>query len=68
KRLVRETFGQHQNGVVGLQMVIVARKGLGDVENPDTFQHFGKLWNRLARIRPIPEEKSEPAGVDSPDA
>jgi ribonuclease P protein component len=48
--------------------VIVARKGLGDVENPELIQHFGKLWKRLARSRPISEEKPETAGVGSPDA
>lgn len=68
KRLMRESFRQHQDSLVGWDIVIVARKGLGDVENPELIQHFGKLWKRLARSRPAPETKPEPAGVDSPDA
>ncbi len=68
KRLMRESFRLHQDNLVGWDIVVVARKGLGDIENPELIQHFGKLWKRLARSRPIPEAKSETAGVDSPDA
>ncbi len=65
---MRESFRQHQDSLVGWDIVIVARKGLGDVENPELIQHFGKLWKRLARSQPAPQTKTEPAGVDSPDA
>ena len=68
KRLMRESFRQHQDNLVGWDIVIVARKGLGDVENPELIQHFGKLWKRLARSRPVPETKAETVGVDSTDA
>jgi ribonuclease P protein component len=54
--------------LVGWDIVIVARKGLGDIENPELIQHFGKLWKRLARSQPVPEVKTEHAGVDSPNA
>ncbi len=68
KRLMRESFRHHQDNLVGWDIVIVARKGLGDVESPELIQHFGKLWKRLARSRPVPEAKTETAGVDSTDA
>ena len=68
KRLMRESFRLHQDSLVGWDIVIVARKGLGDVENPELIQHFGKLWKRLARSKPVPEVKTETVGVDSPDA
>ncbi|MFJ2715226.1 ribonuclease P protein component, partial [Pseudomonas sp. NPDC087346] len=68
KRLMRESFRLHQDSLVGWDIVIVARKGLGDVENPELIQHFGKLWKRLARSKPVPEVKAETVGVDSPDA
>lgn len=68
KRLMRESFRLHQDLLVGWDIVIVARKGLGDVENPELIQHFGKLWKRLARNTPVPAVKTETVGVGSPDA
>ena len=68
KRLMRESFRLNQDSLVGWDIVIVARKGLGDVENPELIQHFGKLWKRLARNSPVPAVKTETVGVDSPDA
>jgi ribonuclease P protein component len=68
KRLMRESFRQHQDNLVGWDIVVVARKGLGDIENPELIQHFGKLWKRLARSRPVAEATTEIAGVDSSDA
>ncbi len=68
KRLMRDSFRLHQDILVGWDIVIVARKGLGDVENPELHQHFGKLWKRLARSRAAPVVKTETVGVDSQDA
>jgi len=68
KRLMRESFRLHQDLLVGWDIVIVARKGLGDVENPELIQHFGKLWKRLARNTPVPAAKTETVGVGSPNA
>ena len=68
KRLMRDSFRQHQEILAGWDIVIVARKGLGDVENPELHQHFGKLWKRLARNTPAPSVKTESEGVDSQDA
>jgi ribonuclease P protein component len=68
KRLMRDSFRQHQDLLAGWDIVIVARKGLGDIENPELHQHFGKLWKRLARSRPTPVNKPESEGVDSQNA
>ena len=68
KRLIRDSFRLHQHTLVGWDIVIVARKGMGDLDNPELIQHFGKLWKRLARSRPVPPVQTEPARVDSPDA
>ena len=68
KRLMRDSFRLNQQLLAGLDIVIVARKGLGEIENPELHQHFGKLWKRLARSRPAPVVNSESAGVDRPDA
>ncbi|HDS1815516.1 MAG: ribonuclease P protein component [Pseudomonadales bacterium] len=68
KRLMRDSFRLNQQMLAGLDIVIVARKGLGEVENPELHQHFGKLWKRLARSRPSPAVSADSAGVDSQDA
>jgi ribonuclease P protein component len=68
KRVMRDSFRLHQELLAGWDIVIVARKGLGDVENPELHQHLGKLWKRLARSRPAPVASTEPEGVDSQDA
>ncbi|MFF7863868.1 MULTISPECIES: ribonuclease P protein component [unclassified Pseudomonas] len=68
KRLMRDSFRLNQQMLAGLDIVIVARKGLGEVENPELHQHFGKLWKRLARSRATPAVTANSAGVDSQDA
>ncbi|WP_166570480.1 ribonuclease P protein component [Pseudomonas sp. R5(2019)] len=68
KRLMRDSFRCHQQLLAGWDIVIVARKGLGEIENPELHQHFGKLWKRLARSRPAPVVNAESVGVDSQDA
>ncbi len=68
KRLMRDSFRLNQHLLAGLDIVIVARKGLGEIENPELHQHFGKLWKRLARSRPTPAVTADSAGVDSQDA
>lgn len=49
KRVIRETFRLSQADLVGWDIVVVARKGLGELENPELIRQFGKLWQRLAR-------------------
>jgi ribonuclease P protein component len=68
KRVMRDSFRLHQELLAGWDIVIVARKGLGDVENPELHQHLIKIWKRLARSRPAAEASTVPEGVDSQDA
>jgi len=68
KRLIRESFRQHQESLVGWDIVIVARKGLGDLDNSEVVQQFGKLWKRLARNQQRPKALIETGVADSPHA
>ncbi len=52
KRLIRESFRHNQETLTGWDIVVIARKGLGELENPELHQQFGKLWKRLLRNRP----------------
>lgn len=65
KRVIRDSFRLNQELLAGLDIVVVARKGLGDLENPELHQQFGKLWKRLARQR---HEAAPPGLSDSSHA
>lgn len=70
KRLIRESFRLHQDDLIGWDIVVVARKGFGELENAELTQHFGKLWKRLARNRPQghAQAESETVVAGQPDA
>ena len=57
KRQIRETFRQQQCDLGGWYVVVVARMGLGDLDNPELAGQFIKLWKRLARL-PRPQDGS----------
>jgi ribonuclease P protein component len=65
KRVIRDSFRLNQESLGGLDIVVVARKGLGDLDNPELHQQFGKLWKRLARQR---QEAAPPGVSDSSHA
>lgn len=68
KRQIRESFRLNQVNLTGWDIVVVARKGLGDLENGELAQQFGKLWKRLARSRPSRDADLSPGTSDNPHA
>ena len=68
KRQIRESFRLNQQSLIGWDIVVVARKGLGDLENAELAQQFGKLWKRLARNRPSRDAEPSPGTSDTPHA
>ena len=68
KRQIRESYRLNQEVLNGCDIVIVARKGLGDLDNPELAQQFGKLWKRLARSKSRSENNAETVVADSPHA
>ena len=52
----------------GLDIVVVARKGLGELDNPELHQQFAKLWKRLARNRQSPQARPEQPPTDGSHA
>jgi len=68
KRQIRESFRLRQDALAGWDIVVVARKGLGDLENAELAEQFGKLWKRLARNRPRPQTRTESGVADSSHA
>ncbi|WP_161864261.1 MULTISPECIES: ribonuclease P protein component [Pseudomonas] len=68
KRQIRESFRLNQDNLTGWDIVVVARKGLGDLENGELAQQFGKLWKRLARSRPSRDAELSFGTSDNPHA
>ncbi|WXL25908.1 ribonuclease P protein component [Ectopseudomonas mendocina] len=68
KRQIRESFRLSQDSLVGWDIVVIARKGLGDLENAELARQFAKLWKRLARSSPKPESAASSGVNDSPHA
>lgn len=51
KRQIRESFRHNQNILDGVDIVIVARRGIADLSNIELRQQFDKMLKRLARQR-----------------
>ncbi len=51
KRQIRESFRHSQDRLDGVDIVIVARRGIADLSNIELRQQFDKMWKRLARQR-----------------
>lgn len=49
KRLVRETFRQQQNQLIGLDMIVLSRKGLADMDNREFVAQFQQQLKRLRK-------------------
>ncbi len=63
KRIIRESFRQHQAELEGLDLIVLARPGLAKVEPVELRTMVDELWSRLIKQRakqPLPE----PAGHD----
>ena len=52
----------------GWDIVVVARKGLGDLQSAELAQQFGKLWKRLARSKPAQQANAQTGVNDNPHA
>lgn len=49
KRLVRESFRHRQDGIPKLDVVVLARPGIGTLDNQQLFQQLDRLWSKLSR-------------------
>jgi ribonuclease P protein component len=49
KRLVRESFRQHQQALTGLDIVVLSRNGAPQASNPELTQALQIHWQRIAK-------------------
>jgi len=57
KRLIRTAFRLNQQALAGLDIVLLARKGLAEQDNSEFTRQLESLWPRLLRklAKPAPE-------------
>ncbi len=58
KRLIRETFRAKQQQLAGIDVIVLARKGMNDSTNAVLIEQLNGQWQRL--IRKLQKAKSEP--------
>ena len=61
KRLIRETFRAKQQQLTGLDVIVLARKGMDKVANPALIEQLNAQWQRLI----IRMEKNTPRDPES---
>ncbi|MGL4733777.1 MAG: ribonuclease P protein component [Enterovibrio sp.] len=49
KRLVRESFRHHQDTLPALDIVVIAKKSAGELDNQELTALLHNLWKRLSR-------------------
>ena len=49
KRLIRETFRHQQQSLKGIDVIVMARKGMNQPDNPNLIVQINGQWRRLAR-------------------
>lgn len=49
KRIIRETFRMHQNELSGLDAVVLARRGLDNLDNAELHRLLNQQWRRLIK-------------------
>lgn len=49
KRLIRETFRAKQQQLAGIDVIVLARKGMNDVANTQLIEQLNKQWQGLIR-------------------
>ncbi len=49
KRLVRESFRQHQASLAGLDIIVLSRRGIAELDNHTLAQLVSQSWTRLLK-------------------
>ena len=56
KRIIRESFRLHQHQLPSIDLIVMARKGLGEMDNADIHAELDRMWHRLIKkfAKPTP--------------
>lgn len=61
KRLVREQFRLHQQAFTGLDVIVLSRKGLAELDNPQFVTQFNQQCQRIFKKARQAGENRDPA-------
>jgi ribonuclease P protein component len=61
KRHIRETFRLRQQSLRGLDVIVIARKGMDELSNPQLISQLNHQWQRIERQA----EKQRPNALDT---
>jgi len=59
KRLIRETFRHQQPTLGGIDVIVLARKGMDELDNPQLIAQLNGQWQRIARKAKRSNDKTE---------
>lgn len=57
KRLIRESFRHHQQQLAGLDVIVLARRDLDELDSPALLHALDKQWLRITRKRDKDSER-----------
>lgn len=60
KRLIRENFRTHQHSFSGLDVIVLSRKGLENLDNQTFTQQLNQQWQRIFKKARQHELRSQP--------
>lgn len=67
KRILRESFRLHQQTLAGLDIVVLARRGLDELDNQQLHHLFQQQWQRLVKKHSKQLEHKRPEHKPSSD-
>lgn len=58
KRLIRESFRHQQEHLGGIDVIVLARRNLDSLDNPEIFKLLAKQWRRISKAQAAALAKS----------
>ena len=59
KRVIRESFRTHQTQLHGLELIFIARPGLGELSSGELHKQLERLWGKLRRKQHKEKERKK---------
>lgn len=60
KRLIRESFRQQQQSLAGIDVIVLARKGMDELPNAEITKQLNQQWQRVLRKARQSQDQNQP--------
>jgi ribonuclease P protein component len=57
KRIIRESFREHQDALAGLDIVVINQVAAAGASNQQMFDSLATHWRRCCNAKPTPQER-----------